>query len=83
MFTGEFPEVLATHAKLLEHLELQNNALSGTLPYNIWVMQSVTSLDISYNQISGDFETIWYLPLLSTLDISNNHFAGTINPAVM
>lgn len=83
MFTGTIPELLATQARVLQHLELQHNALTGTLPGNLWLMQGLTTLDISNNQISGDLEAIWFLPLLSRIDISSNRFVGTVNPEVM
>ena len=46
-------EALAILACNLRTLQLQNNNLSGTIPYTVGDMAQLRTWDLGYNQISG------------------------------
>lgn len=82
-FTGTFPLLLTSHARLVEHLNVSGNLLTGMLPNQLTLMVGLTALDVSSNQFTGTVnENIYYLPLLSFLDVSSNRLVGTIGGGV-
>ncbi|VAI43938.1 unnamed protein product [Triticum turgidum subsp. durum] len=63
----------------LQYLDLSGNSLSGGLPLGLLASSSITTLDVSFNQLNG---TLHELPSstsgrpLQVLNISSNLFAG-------
>uniref|UniRef100_A0A453NCW3 non-specific serine/threonine protein kinase n=1 Tax=Aegilops tauschii subsp. strangulata TaxID=200361 RepID=A0A453NCW3_AEGTS len=63
----------------LQYLDLSGNSLSGGLPLELLSSSSITTLDVSFNQLNG---TLQELPSstpgrpLQVLNISSNLFAG-------
>ena len=59
--------------------------LSGELPESLKFCQSLQTLDISNNDLSGSIPTqiCAWLPYLVTLDLSNNRFTGSIPPEIV
>ncbi|KAI5556985.1 hypothetical protein BDE02_18G070900 [Populus trichocarpa] len=80
-FTGELPNEVSTS---LSRLEISNNKFSGTyraLPSDIISLKSLTTLNLSQNQLSGHIpEKFGFLPDLVKLDLSDNQFSGIIPP---
>ncbi|CAN6271452.1 unnamed protein product [Urochloa humidicola] len=63
----------------LLHLNLSYNLLYGGLPQELMVSSSITVLDVSFNQLSGDLkEMSSAIPVrpLKVLNISSNLFSG-------
>ncbi|CAO2044577.1 unnamed protein product [Urochloa humidicola] len=63
----------------LLHLNLSYNLLSGGLPLELMLSSSITVLDVSFNQLSGDLKEISSAtPVrpLKVLNISSNLFTG-------
>ncbi|XVE68032.1 hypothetical protein DITRI_Ditri09bG0035700 [Diplodiscus trichospermus] len=63
-------------------IELREMKLSGHLPQSLEYCQSLQTLDLSANQISGMIppQLCTWLPFLVTLDLSSNDLSGTIPP---
>eukprot|EP00882_Tetradesmus_deserticola_P003941 GHRQ01004167.1.p1 GENE.GHRQ01004167.1~~GHRQ01004167.1.p1 ORF type:complete len:529 (+),score=216.66 GHRQ01004167.1:433-2019(+) len=83
LLSGTFPPQLATSARILEHLDISNNLLTGRLPNQITLLSGLKTLLMSNNSFTGTLtEDVFYLPALLTLDVSNNSFVGTIHEAI-
>ncbi|KAJ4972946.1 hypothetical protein NE237_006120 [Protea cynaroides] len=63
-------------------LSLPTMMLSGVIPASLQYCQSLQSLDLSGNNVSGTIPTAisTWLPYLVTLDLSNNALSGPIPP---
>ena len=59
-------------------LALPGNNLSGPLPAALGSLTSLTTLDLSDNQLSGTIPDLTTLTQLQTLDLSDNQLSGTI-----
>eukprot|EP00249_Psilotum_nudum_P016365 c25785_g4_i1 orf=25-1239(-) len=64
----------------LEHLDLQDNILSGELPA---LPSSLGYVCLSKNELSGQFDNVVSLPNLWYLDLSFNRFTGSLPPAIL
>lgn len=81
--TGTIPSQLATHARILEYLDISYNQLSGSIPNQITILSALKQLDISGNKFTGTLtEDVWFLPSLTVIALRDNHFVGTIPPAI-
>ncbi|PUZ74099.1 hypothetical protein GQ55_1G038000 [Panicum hallii var. hallii] len=62
----------------LLRLNLSNNMLSGGLPTELVYSNSIIVLDVSFNQLKGDFQELQSSTLrpLQVLNISSNFFTG-------
>ncbi|OMO52776.1 hypothetical protein COLO4_36991 [Corchorus olitorius] len=63
-------------------LELRDMSLSGQLPESLKYCQSMQTLDLSANKLSGTIppQVCDWLPYLVTLDLSSNDLSGSIPP---
>lgn len=62
-----------------EHVHLQGNRLTGSLPDNFLNSSSLLTLDIRYNNLSGSIpDSIAALPNLRILLLRGNHLSGFI-----
>lgn len=66
-------------------LNLPAMGLSGELPESLKYCQSLQSLDLSDNALSGSIppQICTWLPYLVTLDLSNNELSGSIPPEIV
>lgn len=55
---------------------LSNNSFGGTLPWDLNL--SVTTLDISYNSLTGTVPSNWTLTQAGFVDLSNNNLTGPL-----
>nr|XP_048327302.1 MDIS1-interacting receptor like kinase 2-like [Ziziphus jujuba var. spinosa] len=63
----------------VEHLDLSNNHLNGTIPTNICTLSALSSLDLSYNSIGGEIPSqLQKLTNFSFLNLAYNNLSGRI-----
>lgn len=55
---------------------LSNNSFGGTLPWDLNL--SVSTLDISYNSLTGTIPSNWTLTQAGSVDLSNNNLTGPL-----
>ena len=76
--TQEIPFIFESF-KYLQHLDLSNNALRGTLHPLIGAMTSLRFLDLSRNRLGGVLPSqLGTLTSLTTLKLSDNGFFGVL-----
>ena len=63
-------------------LELDDNNLTGEIPEEIGKLDSLSSLDLRWNAITGGLENLKNLPELHELKLSANQFSGNIPEAL-
>ncbi|WIA30200.1 hypothetical protein OEZ86_000292, partial [Tetradesmus obliquus] len=81
--SGTFPAKLATSARILEHLDVSSNLLTGRLPNQVTILSGLKTLLMSGNRFTGTLtEDVFFLPALMVFDVSNNSFVGTIHEAI-
>ncbi|XP_050385139.1 leucine-rich repeat receptor-like protein kinase TDR [Argentina anserina] len=75
--TGKIPDFIG--CKSLYKIELQNNDLNGTIPWDIGHCEKLLSLSLSRNKLTGIIPwEISALPSITDLDLSYNFLSGTI-----
>ncbi|KAF2317042.1 hypothetical protein GH714_011177 [Hevea brasiliensis] len=80
--SGSIPDTTIGKLTKLHTLDLSNNKITA-LPSDLWSLSSLTTLNLSSNQISGPLSNnIDNFGLLETFDLSSNSFSGEI-PAVI
>ena len=63
----------------LETVQLQRNALTGTIPLSLAQLRSLTTLALSSNQLTGTIpKELGNLSLLTNLSLDDNQLTGTI-----
>jgi hypothetical protein len=63
----------------LEHLNFEENALTGTLPTELGLLQYLKFLVVPENRISGPIPSeLSQMPLLTELALNNNNLSGTL-----
>eukprot|EP00798_Chlamydomonas_sp_ICE-L_P017494 gene17494-23802_t len=79
--TGELPvqSLVNLNSSVLLQLDLDFNALYGTLPPALAQLTSLRDLRISYNQLSGSIPDVWReMADLSILRLSGNNLTGSV-----
>lgn len=73
-FSGPLP-ILSTNASLsMAYLDLSHNNFTGTLPLS---MRSVTRLDLSSNELSGELQDLFTEPSMNEyISLAHNKFTG-------
>lgn len=80
--SGEIPDTTVGKLTKLQSLDLSNNKITS-LPSDFWSLGSLTSLNLSHNQISGTLSSnIGNFGHLQSLDLSFNNFNGSIPEAI-
>lgn len=69
---------LADFFDSLEHIALDMNSLSGTLPITIGALRQLKFLDLGYNQMTGTLPITLRHTSLDVLYVSNNQFDGSV-----
>lgn len=77
-------EPVCNEQGMLERLELEDNGLQGSLPFEIGLFSdSIVILNLSQNQLSGTIpDSIRRLSSLASLHLESNFLTGTITPSV-
>ncbi|XP_047166233.1 probable leucine-rich repeat receptor-like protein kinase At1g35710 [Vigna umbellata] len=69
--------------KNLEHLEVVESSLNGTIPYEIGNLSKLTYLDLSHNSFQDKIPpSLGNLSKLTYLDLSHNSLQGKIPPSL-
>ena len=80
---GTHPQVNCTAAGRVTGLDLGNLGLTGTLPTELGVLESLTRLMLFENRLSGSVpEQISELTALEYLDVTQNELSGTITSQI-
>ncbi|XP_065871549.1 leucine-rich repeat receptor-like protein kinase TDR [Euphorbia lathyris] len=75
--TGEIPNFIG--CSILYKIELHDNSLNGTIPWDIGHCEKLLSLNLSHNSLTGIIPwEISALPSITDLDLSHNNLAGSI-----
>ncbi|CAG7890518.1 unnamed protein product [Brassica rapa] len=82
-FTGTIPPNITSLSKLTI-FEAGSNAFTGALPSFLFTTPSISTVDLSYNQLRGilEFGNISSPPKLQVLNVGNNNLRGPI-PATL
>ncbi|XP_038700166.1 receptor-like protein 14 [Tripterygium wilfordii] len=75
---GQIPSNISSIFPNLRIINLSENSFQGTIPASFGELKSLTSLDLSDNQLSGELEVLFAKTWLSLLKLSNNYFSGHI-----
>ena len=70
------------HRGRVVYLELDDNNLTGEIPKEIGKLDSLSTLDLRWNSITGGLENLKSLPKLRELTLSANRFSGSIPDAL-
>jgi Leucine-rich repeat (LRR) protein len=80
--TGGLNSELRTLASL-RILELEDGAMTGTIPDIFGDLPALEKLDLNFNLIGGSIpESIFALPNLKQLDLNNNRLEGSISTKI-
>ncbi|KAL3533083.1 hypothetical protein ACH5RR_006604 [Cinchona calisaya] len=80
--SGVIPDTTIGKLVKLQSLDLSNSKITA-FPSDFWSLGSLKSLNLSFNQISGELPSnIGNFGLLETLDLSSNQFSGSIPEAI-
>ncbi|CAN8314924.1 unnamed protein product [Cochlearia groenlandica] len=81
---GPIPETTIGKLSNLQVLDLSNNNnISGSLPSDLWSLNTLKNLNLSYNNISCSLSSnVGNFGQLESLDMSHNSFYGEIPEAV-
>jgi hypothetical protein len=76
--------IIASLPTTMEYIGFFNTQLTGTIPAEISGFTNLTTLELTFNQVSGDLSTIiGYLPSsMQEIIFKNNNFTGTIPGSV-
>ncbi|XP_074279243.1 uncharacterized protein At4g06744-like [Silene latifolia] len=78
-FTGPLPRDIAKALSGLTEVLLQNNLLTGCLPYELGFLNQVTVFDISKNLLTGPLPfSLACLQNIQILDLSSNMLSGMV-----
>lgn len=75
--SGEIPKEL-TLAKRLQAVILYDNAITKPIPEAIYTMDSLQSLELSYNQIPGELPKTMNMPSMESLSLGSNMLHGPL-----
>jgi len=73
--TGAIPDFSTTN---IQHLYLNNNNLTGTIPASLWESFTITDVDLSNNQLSGDLVVTTWGTDRVYINLSVNRLTGII-----
>ncbi|KAJ3197064.1 hypothetical protein HK101_006249 [Irineochytrium annulatum] len=73
---GTLPAMLSTLYNL-QYLNLSHNALHGDVPAS-YAWNDLSSLDLSFNKLSGSPVNLQYLTTLGSLYLNDNNFTGNL-----
>ena len=59
-------------------VNLSNNGLSGTLPWNLSALADVVILDLALNRVSGPIPSLSGFTDLISFDVDSNQLTGSI-----
>ncbi|KAL3535097.1 hypothetical protein ACH5RR_003558 [Cinchona calisaya] len=80
--SGAIPDNTIGKLVKLQALDLSNNKIT-VLPSDFWSLGSLKSLNLSFNQLSGEFPgNIGNFGQLESLDLSSNQLSGSIPEAI-
>ncbi|VFQ86488.1 unnamed protein product [Cuscuta campestris] len=77
--TGPVPENIPS---TLQVLSMAGNQLTGPIPLSIASLTSLTKLDLSLNQLSGEIPDLSRLTTLQEVDLAGNSLTGAIPPTI-
>ncbi|KAH7866816.1 hypothetical protein Vadar_025395 [Vaccinium darrowii] len=64
-------------------LDLSSSSLSGNMDISFSSLESLESLDLSNNNLTGQVPNFLSLPFLKTLNLSHNNFTGSVPSALI
>ena len=66
--------------KFVQHLNLKNSSLAGTLITSIGLLRTLEAIDLSFNNLSGTIDASIFrnLPDLTVVNLAENQFEGEI-----
>ncbi|KAL9256779.1 Leucine-rich repeat receptor-like tyrosine-protein kinase PXC3-like protein [Drosera capensis] len=77
------PSIIWEKLENLVYLELENNSLSGSIPYQLSSCQNLQLLSLAQNQLTGELPTeLEKLSQLQVLKLQGNNFIGGIPPGI-
>ncbi|KAF3452959.1 hypothetical protein FNV43_RR03392 [Rhamnella rubrinervis] len=80
--SGSIPDTTIGKLTKLQTLDLSNNKITG-LPSDLWSLDSLKILNLSFNQISGSLpNNIGNFGLLRSFDLSSNNISGEIPASI-
>ncbi|XP_042437712.1 probable LRR receptor-like serine/threonine-protein kinase At1g12460 [Zingiber officinale] len=78
-FSGEIPTALFSQCLRTRFVSLAHNALSGSIPSDIANCSSLVGIDLSFNNLTGEFvPQICQPPAINYVSVRQNSLSGTV-----
>ncbi|KAL5772112.1 hypothetical protein ACOSQ2_012036 [Xanthoceras sorbifolium] len=74
----DFPKLIN---KNMRHLVLRNLSMSGSIPTDVWNMDNLRTLDLTFNKLEGEFNSNDPKPMY--IFLSGNKLTGTIPESIL